>query len=526
MNHPSVVTLDSHSAPRVLLAGERFVPVDLPAGTRCIYPNPAPRGFSDVEGLVRTALSRPLGSEPLSARLRPGMRLTLVLTDVMAPPPAGKGQDVRARILGTILALAAERRVDDIEIIVASGLERRLKPSELRRLVGARTFGAFSPERLRSHDAEDSLGLVQIGSLSNGTPVDLCRRVVESDLTIVVTTRTGHGGATPFSRIAQGLSSHRTLRGARTWKPSAVPALTASLGPAQEVEGLSETERLIADAIPLFGVEAVQSRARFPKAFSFLDRNEDDLTDRERSVQKALVHGVHHLPALARRALFESEEGSAHVMGVWAGDVELVSAASGAKVWQQWGVPISGQADVLVVPVPPVSPFNVGSFLNPLLAQALGTGYLFDRYRGKPLLKPGGTLVLVHPMTDRFDHKQHVASVDFVHSTLAETRDSDVLFDRHEPKFSRDPALIQMYRSSHAYHPSHAFSLWYAGESGRSHAGQVIVVGADNESIPALFGFETEKTMDDALYRARGGLPKSLDVICLKDPSRVFADVS
>ena len=47
--------------------------------------------------------------------------------------------------------------------------------------------------------------------------------------------------------------------------------------------------------------------------------------------------------------------------------------------------------------------------------------------------------------------------------------------------------------------------MWYWGEAGRQHLGRMIVVGADNEYIPKLLGWETARTMDEALYRAKNG---------------------
>lgn len=522
MNHPSVVTLESRSVPRVLLAGEQLIPVMLPVGTRCIYPNPALQAFSDIEGMVRAALSHPLDSAPLPARLRPGMRLTLVVANPWDPPPAGAGSDIRSHLLRALLAVAVTMRVSDIEILIGAGFERRLKPGELRRLVGPRIFKEFFPARLHCHDAEDTAGLVQIGVLADGTPVEVNRRVVDSDLTIVVAVRTTQTDDIQLT-MARGLSSYRTWRG----RPHREPLEAVSSGRSvPRAEGARAIGRVIQENLPLFSIEAVLPLGSSSPTFSVLTKNEDDLSERERLLQRTLLHSAHRFPELARRWLGGRDAVHASVIGVWAGNSALVNEASVAKVWQQCGVSVTGQADVLVLPIPPTSSGGVRTFLNPLLAQALGAGHYFNMHRGKPLLRPGGTLVLLHPMTDRFDHEAHVASLEFVHSFLAETREPSELARDHEPRFSRDPALIQMYRSSYADHPAHPFSLWYAGESGRRHAGRVIVVGADNESIPALFGFETAATMDDALYRARGGIPRSLDVICLKDPALLLSDVA
>ncbi len=112
-----------------------------------------------------------------------------------------------------------------------------------------------------------------------------------------------------------------------------------------------------------------------------------------------------------------------------------------------------------------------------------------------------------------------------MHRLLPETRDAVELHKRYEEKFAADPAYIQMYRTGHAYHPAHPFFMWYWGENGRQHIGRVIVVGADNEYMPKLLGYETAPTMDEALYRARGGENKSLDIACLHVPPIVMADV-
>ena len=50
-------------------------------------------------------------------------------------------------------------------------------------------------------------------------------------------------------------------------------------------------------------------------------------------------------------------------------------------------VPVEGQADILISGVPYISPYNVNSFLNPLLVQVMANGYLFNLYKGSPMVK-------------------------------------------------------------------------------------------------------------------------------------------
>jgi hypothetical protein len=68
--------------------------------------------------------------------------------------------------------------------------------------------------------------------------------------------------------------------------------------------------------------------------------------------------------------------------------------------------------------------------------------------------------------------------------------------------------------------------MWYWGENGRQHLGRVIVVGADNEYIPKLFGWETAPSREDALYRAKGGENRSLSVTALHVPPIIMGDVT
>ena len=98
MTHPCVVTLERQSRPRVLFAGDRLVEVDLPPGTRCIYPKPPIAPVKSVDAAIRYALNHPLGSDPLYAKLRPGMKVTIAVDDISLPLPPMTTPDIRQRI--------------------------------------------------------------------------------------------------------------------------------------------------------------------------------------------------------------------------------------------------------------------------------------------------------------------------------------------------------------------------------------------------------------------------------------------
>src|SRR5688572_2085722 len=168
MSHPCVVTLDSRSAPRTLFSGDQLVEVDLPTGTRVVYPKPPLAPLKDVDAAIRYAINHPYNSEPLYAKLRPGMKVTVAIDDISLPLPPMKRPDVRERVLTILLEMFADHGVEDVEIIIATGVHRRMKAEEVRHMVGDRLFDAYWPDRLYNHDAEDSANMVVIGETEHG----------------------------------------------------------------------------------------------------------------------------------------------------------------------------------------------------------------------------------------------------------------------------------------------------------------------------------------------------------------------
>ncbi len=524
MDHPSVVTLDRDSAPRTVFAGDKLIDIDLPAGTRVIYPKPPLEPLKDVDAAIRFAINHPENSEPLYARLTPGMKVTIAIDDISLPLPPMKRPDIRERVLSIVLPLLDEHGVDDIHIIVATGVHRRMKEHEIRHIVGDKIYDAFAPERLYNHDAEDHQNMVVVGETETGEVIDLNRRAAESDLIIYVNLNfvPMNGG---YKSVAVGLTSYRSLR--YHHNPETIRKSDSYMDPKQSAlaNDIARLGKVVHEKLNIFNIESTVNNQMFDPSLGFLTKNEDELTARERMMLRATVAATARLPQPLRHTVFDKFPAPYGVTGVWAGHVEEVHKKVVARSFEQYMVPVTGQADVLVCPIPFISPYNVHAFLNPLLVQVLAQGYLFNMYRGKPLLKKGGTLIITHPMTDKFDHEQHAPYIDFVHQVLPQTRDAKKMQHHFEEKMATDPAYIQMFRTGHAYHPSHPFFMWYWGENGRQHCGRVIVVGADNEYIPQLFGYETAPNMDEALYRARGGQQRSLDITCLHVPPIVMADV-
>ena len=78
--------------------------------------------------------------------------------------------DIRGQIIEQVVERAYRAGVEDIQLIAALALHRRMTPAELRHTVGERNFAAFHPDRLHNHDADDPDGNVVIGEGRTARP--------------------------------------------------------------------------------------------------------------------------------------------------------------------------------------------------------------------------------------------------------------------------------------------------------------------------------------------------------------------
>jgi lactate racemase len=522
--HPLVVTIDRKSAPRAVFSGDQLALVDLPPGARVVYPRPPIEALKDVDAAIRYALSHPLNSEPLYAKLRPGMKVVIAMDDLSVPLPPMRRPDARERVLTILLQTLADHGVEDVEIIVATSVHRRMTAEEVRHVVGDRIYGAYWPDRLYNHDAEDPKGMKYVGTTDHGEVVELNRRAVDSDLLIYVNVNLvpmdgGH------KSVAVGLCGYTSLRAHHN--PRVMRDCWSYMDPTKSALSTSVDRmgQLAEKALNVFHVETTINSRMFDRPLEFLSKNEDDWSGAERAAFKGLAFTLSNLPAGARQAIFQRVPSPYGVTGVFAGECAAVHRQTLARCHAQYLVPVGGQADILVSGIPYISPYNVNSFLNPLLVQVMAQGYLFNLYRGAPLVRKGGAMIVFHPCTDEFDKEHHAPYIEFVHDVLPQTRDAVEMHKRFEEKFAKNPAYLEMYRRGHAYHPAHPFYMWYWGEAARQHLGRVIVVGADNDYVPKLLGWETARSFAEALAMASGG-KSAPEITMLHVPPIVMADVT
>ena len=521
-----VLEVDERTPPLLVHEGEGFRLQKFPLGARVVYPPDPLPGIKDVRGAIRHALDNPVGSEPLSALLKPGMKLTIAFDDISLPLPPMRTPDIRQRILEELIELAAQKGVEDVKLIVANSLHRRMTANEIKRAVGERVYRSFYPKDLANHDAEDPDGITYIGKTDKGEEVDLNTRAAESDLVVYVNINlvAMDGG---HKSVPVGLASYRSVR--HHHNVNTMLHSKSYMDPRDGVSAIHDSckrmGQLLADSgVRVFTIETTLNSRTFPKEFGFLNRREWEWSVKDQAMFLAAKNGNEVGPARIRREVWRRIAAPYGITGVNAGETGAVHERTLARLHEQQLVEVNGQYDILVVGVPYLGPYNVNSIMNPILVHCLGLGYFFNLYRNKPLVRPGGAMILFHPVPWEFHQVHHPSYVDFFEEVLAETTDPSTIESKFEQQYATDPWYIHLYRKSYAYHGVHPFYMWYWGAHAMDYLGDVIVVGGNPKSC-ARMGYRSATSFRDALEMASEKVGRSPSMTYFHVPPIMIADV-
>ena len=260
--------------------------------------------------------------------------------------------------------------------------------------------------------------------------------------------------------------------------------------------------RLIAESgVKLFQIETTLNTNTFPEQLAFLQKREWEWSFRDRASFLAVSGALQRSPGELNRKIFHSVLAPHKMTSVQAGEVEAVHDATLANLYRQQLVQVSGQTDVLTMGLPYICPYNVNSTMNPILVACLGLGYFFNLYKGKPLVREGGVLILSHPTPWEFNAVHHPSYIDFFEQVLAETTDLFEIEAKYEESFATDPWYVHLYRTSYAYHGVHPLYMWYWCAHALQHLGRVVVVGGDRAAVRRM-GFSPASSFEDALELA------------------------
>ncbi|MEC9269600.1 MAG: lactate racemase domain-containing protein [Actinomycetota bacterium] len=521
-----VLDVDRTTPPIVFHHGEGFRFEKLPTGSRVVYPNEPIDPIEDVDSAIRHALANPVGdSPPLEALLTPGMKLTIAFDDISLPLPQMQAPDIRGRIIEQVLDVAAASGVDDVHLIAALALHRRMTETELRHAVGDRVYDAFAPNgQLYNFDAEDPEGLTHLGETDHGEEVVISTRAVESDLIVYVNINlvSMDGG---HKSVATGLSGYTALRHHHN-----VDTMRRSKSFMDQENSELHTKnwrqgRLIRDSdIKIFQIETTLNNDTFPSPWDFLQKREWEMSSKDRVMLLGTKKVLDKIPRRSARSIFQGIRAPFGLTSIQAGEVEAVHEITTENVYKQHLVRVEGQTDILSMGLPYLGPYNVNSIMNPILVACLGLGYFFNFYKGKPLVREGGVVIMSHPTPWEFHPVHHPSYIDFFEEVLADSTDPEEIEKKYEKRYAEDEWYRHLYRTSYAYHGVHPFYMWYWCSHALEHVGQVIVVGGDQRAVKRM-GFRSATTMRDALEMATDVVGRDPTLTHIHNPPVLMADV-
>jgi hypothetical protein len=282
--------------------------------------------------------------------------------------------------------------------------------------------------------------------------------------------------------------------------------------------------RFLADHLKIFTVETTLNNDVFGEPYGFLQKREWEWGVRDQASMLAARRGLAVAPAKMRHSLFQGIRAPYGLTGVHAGETEAVHDKTVAAVHRQQLVEVQGQSDVLVLGVPYLCPYNVNSTMNPILAACMGLGYYFNSYRGQPVVRKGGAVILYHPVEQQFNQLHHPSYVDFFEEVLSTSTDPSTIEKQFEEQYATDPWYIHLYRTSYAYHGVHPFYMWYWTAHALDHVGDVVWVGADRRSVERM-GFRAASSLADALEMVSGSVGRNPSLTYLHNPPHLIADV-
>ncbi len=520
----NIHTVTSKDPPFLFHCGEGYERHRLPVGTTVIYPNAPLDPLPDRRAAIVQAIDHPENSEPLDGLLTAGMKVTIAFDDVSLPLPAMAKPDIRQTVMEIVLERLDRAGVTDIHLICAICLHRRCTPKELKHFVGSAIFKRFWPDRLYNHDAEDPEGNTHLGQTEHGEDVEINRRAVESDLLIYVNINlvTMDGG---HKSVPVGLATYKSVR--HHHNPQTMLHDSSYMDPPNSIfhRSCERMGEIAKEHLKIFTIETTLNSDTFHRSLGFLQKREHDWGLRDHLTFQSSRVGLKLLPGPLRRKAYSALPAPYGLTGVHAGETEAVHARTLEAVNEQYLVKVPEAYDVVIVGLPSIGPYNVDSILNPILVNCLALGYFFNFYRNRPYLREGGTMIMLHPLENKFHMTHHPSYFDFFEELIPQTRDPKELAERFETSYAENERYIDLYRNSYAYHGVHPFYMWYWGAHGAAHVGRVIAVNPKSQMAAGRLGYEIAPSLDTALGMARDGEGADARVCYFHCPPILMSDI-
>jgi lactate racemase len=508
-------------------SGNDLIHAGLPDTATIYYPPPliAGRKSSEIPASIRRAFENPLGMPPLRDQVKANCRILIAFDDNCQPFPLMKKPDFRQIAIETLLEMLYSYGVskENIQLMCAVALHRKMKPHELEYMLGKKIMREFYPRQLKNFDAEDSDDIVDLGETEQGEAVETTRAVIESDLVIYIDCiqiplNGGH------KSVAVGFGTYRSLAHHHS------PQMTAETPHVMQPEGslmhasITRISRVIERHSKIMVLEAPMNGATYPPYLSFIAKSPQRCNPLEKGLRALTPGSMKLLPESVRRHLFRNIRSPYSPLDINAGAIDAVHERTLKVLRPQLEVTAPRQFDTLVFGLADLSPYAVDARINPVLVLSDVLGYVFNWFYNKPFLKKGGVVIILNPVYEIFHEEYHVAYHKFWDEVLPETTDPFQMQEQFQDRFARDSHLIDCYRNRYAHHGFHPFTVWYWATYPLKYLSQVILVGPHNDKMAKRLGVSFSPSLDHALARAKE-ITAGDDVVALSLPPFLYLNV-
>jgi hypothetical protein len=512
----------------VTYSGNRIVGVDMPRGSTILYPPPALPGFKRAQfpELVRKAFENPRGMDPLKALVSSKSRILIAFDDNCQPFPPTSRPDFRQTVLETLLPLLYEYGVEkkNIRLMCAVALHRKMKTHELTFMVGDTVMREFFPNQLTNFDAEAPDEMANLGKTERGEEVEISRFAVEADLVIYIDSvqiplNGGHKsvgvGLAGYKTIAHHHSPHCTAETPHVMQPHG----------SEMHNSIERISRVVLKNCKIMVLEFAMNNATYPPHTAYLGKPPERCNFLESAMRTTAPLTFSVLPEPICRGILRAVPGAYEPLAITAGSIDEVHPITLGKLREQLMVDVPRQYDTLVFGLPDLSPYAIDARVNPVLVVSDVLGYVFNWFYNKPLVKKGGTVIIVNPVDEVFHPEYHVAYRLFYDEVLAATQDPFEMQKRFQEKYAYDPHLRDCYRNRYAHHGFHPFTVWYwATYPLTKYLSQVIMVGPKDDRSARRLGVSWAPDMQSAFAMARKNNGHD-DVVALTIPPFLYVNV-
>jgi hypothetical protein len=508
-------------------SGNNIISVELPPNSQIIYTNPPIPGYKKEQypELVRQAFEKPLGMEPLKDLVNGNSKILIAFDDNCQPFPPTAQPDFRQLCLETLLPMLYSYGVNkkNIHLMCAVALHRKMKEHELRHMVGSQVMSEFFPTQLTNFDAEAPEDMMNLGETEAGEVVEISRHAVEADLVIYLDSiqiplNGGHKsvavGLAGYKTIAYHHNPHCTKDSPHVMQPSG----------SRMHDSIERISRVVMKHCKIMVMEFAMNGDTYPAHTAYLGKPDSRCNTMERVLKSATPLSMKLLPEAGRKAILRSVPGCYEPLSIAAGSIDAVHPITLAKLKEQIMVDVPRQYDTLVFGLPDLSPYAIDARVNPVLVVSDVLGYVFNWFYNKPLVKPGGTVIIMNPVDEVFHPEYHVAYRLFYDEVLPATTDPFVMQKIYQDKYAFDPHLRDCYRNRYAHHGFHPFTVWYWATYPLKYLSQVIMVGPKDDRSARRLGVSWAANIQDALAMARKNSGHD-DVVALTIPPFFYINV-